>query len=271
MIKKLVRSRIFIAAVILLSVLTVRHITNRYRAVYMPDYGFSEVKATDSYDRIFKYTGLSPAAIDKLRETGNFETVLELNKLYFEKNKPKRSYIAFPVTVEEKNSGKRIPLAPLKDGDILVTFNTHTLDWRHGHLAIVTDAENGIILEHLAIGQTSSYGYAPYWGNYPSFAVLRYPDENIAKKAAQYARDNLVDVPYSILAGLVNKDKSDDEKIDSSHCSHIVWQAFRAAGTDLDSNKGQIVTPKDVATSPKLELVQIFGMNSKEFEYKLAK
>lgn len=271
MIKKILKSRIFLIFLCLFCLLSIRNIVNRGRVFYLPEYEYKKISKDSSYEEIFKYTGLSPYAAKELTESGNFNIIEEINTLYFKKSKAQRNYIAFPVTAEEKNTDSQTPLAPLKDGDILVTFNTHTMDWRHGHLAIVVDAENDIILEHMAIGQTSTYGYAPYWGEYASFAVLRLPDSKKAKEAAMYAAENLLDVPYSIFAGVVKKDKSDEKPVSRSHCSHIVWQAYKAVGIDIDSNGGFIVSPRDVAMSDKLEVVQIFGMNPKDYEARLAK
>lgn len=267
---KIFKSRLFLILILLAAVLCVRHFIARSRAFYVPSYEFEKVTEDMSTDRMFELTGLSPQAVQELKEQGNFERIETLNELYFKKPDFKRNYIAYPVTAEEKNTNQRTPLAPLKDGDILVTFNTHSCDWRHGHIAIVTDAATGTILEHLAIGQLSSYGYAPYWGEYPAFAVLRYPDEAKAKEAAEYAEEHLLDVPYSIFAGIIKKDKSGEDVIDSSHCSHIVWQAYKAVGADLDKNDGPVVTPRDVAMSPELEVVQIFGMNPKDYKDRLA-
>ena len=123
----------------------------------------------------------------------------------------------------------------------------------------------------MSVGNTTVLSHAQKWGSYPAFAVLRYPDEKTAKKAAEFAKEKLTDVPYSIFAGLIEKDKSKNEEISSSHCSHIVWQAYKAVGADLDSNGGKIVTPKDLAKSKKLKLVQIFGLNPKEFNGSLMK
>ena len=131
--------------------------------------------------------------------------------------------------------------------------------------ALVVDSEKNIILEHMSVGNNSILSYAKKWGNYPAFAVLRYPDKIKAKKAAKYAQEKLLDIPYSIFAGLIEKDKSKNDEISSSHCSHIVWQAYKAVGVDLDSNGGRIVTPKDLAKSDKLKLVQIFGLDPKDF------
>ena len=267
---KIFKSRLFLITLVLAAVLCVRHFIAGSHAFYVPSYEFEKVTEDMPADRVFELTGLSPQAVGDLKEQGDFERVEALNELYFKKPDFKRNYIAYPVTAEEKNTKQQTPMAPLRNGDILVTFNTHTCDWRHGHLAIVTDSKAGIILEHLAIGEMSSYGYAPYWGEYPAFAVLRHPDSDKAEEAARYAREHLTDVPYSIFAGIIKKDKSGEEIIDSSHCSHIVWQAYKAVGADLDKNGGPVVTPRDVAMSPELEVVQIFGLNPKDYKDRLA-
>ncbi len=271
MIKKLIKSPTFLIIICALVFLFIRHLLNEKNAYYYPPYEYEKVCFSDSDAKIFKYTGLSPKGAEDIFKQGKISAFKKLNSLYFEKPDIKKGYILFPITVQESLNSSPTPLVPLYDGDILITFNTHTLDWRHGHAAIVTDAKEGIILEHMSVGNTSALSRAKKWGSYPAFAVLRYPDEEKAKLAAQYAKENLVDVPYSIFAGLIEKDKSKNETVSSSHCSHIVWQAYKAIGIDIDSNGGRIVTPKDIAKSKELKLVQIFGLNPKEFDNKLMK
>lgn len=270
MIKKLIKSKIFLIFISVLILLFIRHKVNEKNVYYFPDYAYEKVSISDGEEKIFKYTGLSPAATRDILESGKKENFNKLNSLYFEKPDIEKEYIFFPTTVQESRKNS-VPLAPLCDGDILVTFNTHTLDWRHGHLALVVDSENNIILEHMSVGNNSVLSYAEKWGSYPGFAVLRHPDEKIAKKAAEYAKEKLLDIPYSIFAGIIEKDKSKNDVITSSHCSHIVWQAYKAVGADLDSNGGKIVTPRDLAKSGKLKLVQIFGLNPKYFNGGLMK
>lgn len=271
MIKRIIKSRIFLIFICALFLLFIRHLLCEKNAYYYPPYEYEEVSFSDSAERIFKYTGLSPKGAEDILKSGKVSAFKKLNSIYFEKPDIKKEYILFPTTAQESLRGSPIPLVPLYDGDVLITFNTHTLDWRHGHAAIVTDAENGIILEHMSVGNSTVLSPAQKWASYPGFAVLRYPDEEKAKKAAEYAKEKLKDVPYSIFAGLIEKDKSKNETISSSHCSHIVWQAYKAIGIDIDSNGGRIVTPKDIAKSNELRLVQIFGLNPKEFEKRLMK
>ena len=155
--------------------------------------------------------------------------------------------------------------------DILITFNTHTLDWRHGHCGMVLDAKRGIMLEHMSVGNPSCLTYVDRWKMFPSFVVLRYPDEKAAQKACDYAVDHLVGIDYNILAGVIKKDKSDEEIPESSHCSHIIWQAYMTAGVDIDATGGIFVTPQNLAMSDKLEVLQIYGLNPDNYKGRLSK
>lgn len=267
MVKKIFKSRTFYILLIISLILFIRHIICEKNSYYMPKYEFVKITADSTDEEIFKYSGLSGKAAEEMDK----ESLEFLNKLYFKKPKIKKNYILFPFTAEEKVQRRSTPIVPLKNGDILITFNTATLDWRHGHAAIVTDEKRGIMLEHMSIGNNSALSYASKWRKYPHFAVLRHPDEKLASSAAEYANKHLTDIPYSIFAGIVKKDKSDEEKIKSSHCSHIVWQAYKAVGEDIDQNGGIIVTPKDIAMSDKLRVVQIFGLNPEKYKDRILK
>ncbi len=261
------------------TVLYFRHIKNVNEAFYQVDYPKEDISAIlskdaltdEDYTLLFKQTGLSPYASAKLIERGREELLLKINELYMKTPEIKKEYVAFPVTASEKNLNQITPLADLKKGDILVTFNTHTLDWRHGHCGIVLDEEKGILLEHMSIGNPSCLTYAKNWGEYPGFVVLRYPEESVSEKAAEYAKEHLVGVDYNILAGVLKKDKSNEKVPESSHCSHIVWQAYKTAGVDIDPNGGIFVTPLNIAMSDKLQVVQIYGLNPEKYKDRLAR
>lgn len=273
------KGKIITVATVLLIVLVIRHFYNESLAFHTPSYEKKDISATlnkknltdKDFMFIFEQTGVSPGAAKNLIENGEADTLLKLNDLYFEKPDFKKTYIAYPVTVEERNDSQVTPLADIQTGDILVTFNTHTLDWRHGHCGLVLDAEKGLLLEHMAIGQTSCITRLSSWGEYPAFAVLRHPDSKINQKAVKYAQEHLIDIEYNIFAGFFKKDKSDEDKPSSSHCSHIVWQAYKAQGVDIDNNKGIFVTPKNISRSKELKVVQIYGLNPKDYKSRILK
>ncbi len=276
---RIIKSKSFIISAVIAFVLVIRHIICINTAFYLPDYPKKDISYIESgnissknYEELFLQTGLSPTAINSfLKKDNGADIIYKLQKGIFTKPDIDKNYIAFPVTAEERISNPPTKMAELKRGDILVTFNTNTLDWRHGHLGLVTNADYGIILEHMAVGETSCLSSAAAWGKYPAFAILRYPDEEAADMAADYAEEKLADIGYSIFAGLIKKDKSDMQTVDSSHCSHIVWQAYKAVGIDLDSNGGRIVTPRDVAMSDKLEALQIYGLNPQNYKDRICK
>jgi len=267
-----------IILVLFFTVLYLRHIKNANEVFYQVNYpkeDISEVLSKDSlteedYNLLFKQTGLSPYVSKKLIENGNKELFLKMNELYLNTPEIKKDFVAFPVTASERNLHQITPLVDLKKGDILVTFNTHTLDWRHGHCGLVLDEEKGVLLEHMSIGNLSCLTYADNWGGYPSFVVLRYPEERVSEKAVEYAKEHLVGIDYNILAGVLKKDKSDEKVPESSHCSHIVWQAYKAAGVDIDPNDGIFVTPLNIAMSDKLQVVQLYGLNPEKYKNRLA-
>ncbi len=276
---KISKVKLFAVVFIVVTVVCVRHIQCALNAFYLPPYSKEDIThilddknaSADDMEFIFRQTGVCPQIAGELINSANTDILLKLNERYFEEPENKREYIFFPLTAEERNTSSSTPLVPLKNGDILVTFNTHTCDWRHGHAAIVTNAEKGEILEHKSIGNVSEFGNAGQWGSYPSFVVLRYPDADLAARAGAYARQHLAHVDYNIFAGVVKKDKSDEEIPSSSHCAHIVWQAYKALGVDIDHDKGIIVTPHDIAMSDKLSVVQIFGLDPEQYQNRIMK
>ena len=40
-----------------------------------------------------------------------------------------------------------------------------------------------------------------------------------------------------------------------------MWQSYRQFGLDLDYNGGALITPKDLANSPDVDIVQVFGFD----------
>lgn len=268
--------KIVTVLLLLTVILFVRHLYNNNQSFHTPDISFESVdkyisKGNIDYDGVFEVTGLSPCAAGELVDSGRINDLRTLNLMYFDKPQIKKNYILYPFTAEERNTTRITPLAPLRDGDILVTFATQTCDWRHGHCAIVVNADSGLILEHMAIGVKSCFGRSADWGTYPNFAVLRYPDAEIASAAARYAKERLHGIDYNLFAGIIKKDKSDEPIPTSSHCSHIVWQAYKACGVDIDCDRSFLVTPHDVAMSGKLKVVQIYGLDVDDYKNRLLK
>lgn len=236
-------------------------------ARWTPDYPKADLSAvlekeeltSGDYALLFAQTGLSEVAVDALRETGGTEKILRIQDAFF--SEPEFSCAPnSPISWEERTGSAPDILAPLEEGDILITLCSHTYGWRNGHAAIVVDAENGRTLEAVVLGQDSSIQTVEKWEGYPSFLVFRLGDVPAETRAAaaDYAREHLNGIPYSLTVGILSPKHPQTER---THCSHLVWEAYRQFGFDLDSDGGLIVTPKDLANSPLLELKQVYGMD----------
>ena len=194
---KIYRIKLYGIVFIILAILCARHIHCALGVFHSPSYSKEDIThiidsknvSDTDLEFVFRQTGVSPQIARDLINSQNTDLLLKLNEKYFAEPENKRNYIFFPLTAEERNTASATELVPVKNGDILITFNTHTCDWRHGHAAIVTNAEKGEILEHKSVGNVSELGNIRQWGSYPSFVVLRYPDDDLAQKASTYARE----------------------------------------------------------------------------------
>ncbi len=213
----------------------------------------------EEYEILFSQTGLGKSAIDEMLEKGEREKILVFSRQYFEKAEYERKFLFFPLVITEEK-GIATAIAPLKRGDVLISLSTHTLGFRHGHAGMVLNGKTGETVEHFLIGDTSKKGKIYNFSYYPTLAVLRYKDKEIAQKAADYAEKNLIGIKYNPLAGIIKKDKQDENPVSSSHCSHLIWQAYKAAGADIDGNGGILVLPKDFLRCDDFEIVQIYGI-----------
>ena len=213
--------------------------------------------------------GLAPEAVKELRTRPDGAAQLEtIHRCYF----APVDYTCIPngpISREEwivnADGGYQAGtlLAPLHDGDILVTFGTHTLGWRHGHAAIVVDAKQRLTLEALVLGEPACLQSADKWAAYPNFLLLRprnmTPQERSA--VAQWALTHLENVPYDPLVGLTSPKAPPDHSLPhATQCAHLVWSAYHHFGWDLDANGGPVVTPRDLTLSDQLEIIQRYGL-----------
>ena len=220
----------------------------------------------NDFKNIYLQTGLSEMTIKKLLEKGNEELIYDIQDRFFLKTEPECMQNSI-ISWEEwnKNETERIIFADFEDGDILITPCSHTFGWRNGHAAIVVDAEKKQTLESVVLGEKSAIQSIKKWEKYPCVMVLRL--KGISKeermKIAQNAKTSLTGVDYGFDMGFLTP-KYKMELLERTHCAHLVWYAFRHFGYDLDSDGGIIVTPKDLANSPLLEVVQVVGLNPLE-------
>lgn len=235
-----------------------------WKAVYEKTVNGEQLSEED-YSTIFSQTGLGKSATDKLIATNQSAKIQEYYDYYTRDKDYKcvregvfanHEYI----TDSDGEALKNPPFADVQDGDIIITLNIHSLGWRHGHAAIVTDAENGITVQAVMIGEESDYGNLAEWESYPCVAVLR--AKNLSaderEKIAEFAENNLTGIKYSLFADMF-KNSNIESLPETTHCANLVWYAFMQFGIDIDSDGGTVVTPKDILNSENLEIVQIYG------------
>ena len=269
---KILKNIIKIIIIIIISFFIINFISeiNNY---YVPEYEkinlekiLSNEITEDEYIILKKQTGLSKTLIDEIMEKDNYlEILTEFQEQNFTKYNVKCEYMFFPTTKSESlkdNNGKNIKLKipELKNGDIIFTKSTHTLLFRHGHVAIVTDANKNELLESFMIGVNSDYSDIKYWTNYPTLAILRPKNltEEEINNTVEYAKNNLYDIKYDLLTGIFEEKYI--ENTDKTHCSHLVWNAYKYAGIDIDSNGGKIVLPNDIFKNNELEIIWSYGL-----------
>lgn len=215
------------------------------------------------YALLYRQTGLGKSALDELREKP--EEILLFQSALFYEGDIKHVY-ASPVTPHDmlqwQNAGQIAPIAPLQNGDVLVTSSCHTFGWRNGHSAIVIDSEAGTVLESVAPGVNSGRGGTEWFRESPNFLVLRLKGASEEERAeiALSAEQNLIGIPYSVTVGIFSP-KDQGTSPSATHCSHLVWQAFRNFGYDIDSDGGAVCTSRDIANSPHFEVIQVFGFD----------
>lgn len=216
-----------------------------------------ETLTESELELIFKQTGLGKAAVMKLPDLGKLE-------YYQDQYYSEIEYFQFAnsaVSSEEYVENPTVTLDFIEKGDILITHSSSVFSWRNGHAAIVIDAENGKTLEAVVIGQDTCIQDIEKWRHYPNFLVLRLKDadEQLRSDIADTALELLCDKPYRLLTGVFSKKYPDRENIAGTQCAHLVWLAYAYHGYDIDSDRGLIVTPKDISESDLLETVQSFG------------
>lgn len=236
-----------------------------------------ETFTEEDYAFLLRQTGLGRAAVDALAESEGKNLAERLaefqDALFFRTEIAHRriadfTYQDFCLDPETKEIFYA-PLAPLEPGDVLVSSCTHTVGYRHGHAALVLG--DGVrLLEAPSSDLPSKLSKNANWfRSSANFMALRLKreegesDEAYAARRRQIADDAmecLVGIPYSLTVGIFSK-KDQGRAPSSTHCSHLIWQAFKNAGYDIDCDGGSVCTPWDIANSPRFETVQIYGFD----------
>lgn len=219
----------------------------------------------EDYDEIFSQSGLGKPAVDKLLLEGEVDKIEEYRDYYL----MDKEYYCYRkgvfacherITDTEGETLRNPDFADLQNGDIIVTLSIHSLGWRHGHATIITDAEEGIGVQAVMVGEKSNNSRIWSWTKYPLVAVLRPKnvDESIRNAAGQFAEENLKGLYYSLSGGIFTGRNPDKTPI-TTQCAHLVWYAYMTCGVDIASESGRIITPKDFLKSENLEIVQVYG------------
>ena len=215
------------------------------------------------YDLIFSQTGLGKPAVDVL--TDNPEKIEEYREYYLadkDYSCVREGVFACHeyITDTDGNAIQNPPFANLQNGDIIITLSIHSLGWRHGHAAIVVDAEKGTTAQAVMLGEKSAIGHIGEWREFPLVAVLRPKNVSteIIDEVVAFTEEKLIGIDYSLMSGIFSG-RDENTIPTTTHCAHYVWYAYKCFGIDIDSNGGRIVTPKEILNSDKLEVVQVYG------------
>ncbi len=225
----------------------------------------SKAELTESdYDVILSQSGLGKPAIDSLIEENRVDEIEKYHEYYI-KDKDftcvRTAIFAQHEAITDSQGNKILnpDLATLENGDIIITLSIHSLGWRHGHVAIVTDAQNGETAQAVRVGEKSDFGNVYEWVDLPLVAVLRVRDidEKTQNEIADFVSENMIDIPYALSAGIIG-DKNTEKIPLTTQCAHFVWYAYKVFGIEL-LDDGGIITPKKLLHSDMLEVVQVYG------------
>ncbi len=231
----------------------------------------------EDYETLFTQTGLGPQAVDSLRAQGEtgIAQILETQQAFF--NPPGNAPCSpLGITTREhrflNDKGYLVyaaPLAPLQEGDILVSFSTHTAGWSHGHAGLVVDPDPNrpVTLESVVLGSLSAQMDANHWRSYTTLMVLRPKSDDATRhQVARFALEHLDGIPYSLVSGAFGEKFQPVDGPHNAHCGYLPWYAWMSAGLDLDGDGGRIAAPHDLALSPNVDIVQVYGLDPAQFD-----
>ncbi len=212
----------------------------------------------EDFTLLYRQTGLGKAPLLELKDSPY--RILRFQEALFYPAEIK--HVDAAPTTPHDYTDYSAPIIPLQDGDVFVTSTCHTFGWRNGHSALVTDAQTGMLFQSIAPGYLSQEEGTYWFKTAANFMVLRLKDVSKEERAeiARKAKEKYMNVPYSLTVGIFSpKDQSND--LQSTNCSHLVWQSYKLSGYDIDSDGGAICTSRDIANSPLFEVVQVYGFD----------
>ncbi len=265
--KKKIILALTIPSVLLLCLCFLQTVWVHQEGQFVPEYAKVALTEESDYETIFLQTGLGKPAVDKLLAEEDFETILEIQKKFFQESraqcKPTFGWFTMSDRIEKGVAPGFVDLQP---GDIIVSLSTHSCGWRHGHAGLIIDEKR--VLECMTLGKDSTIAGIGHWSKYSDFAVLRVKGvtAELQEQVVQYAKENLCGVAYRLSAGLIG---SKAPKLGAwqfgLQCAYLVWYAWQNFGYDLDSDGGRLVTSYDLLHSSLVDVVQIYGMDPRKF------
>jgi len=213
----------------------------------------------EDYSLLYYQTGLTKTGVDRMLARGNAgkDKLLKLQREFFTEHEVKNDYFAPFICTDFIDD--YITNVYLEEGDIIVTSSTHLSGFRIGHAGLVTNGNMGDVLQASAYGSTSAIGDIKDFTDRVNFMILSpKTDRETKNKVASEAAKNLLGKKYDVSAGVL----SSKNKASRTQCAHLVWYAYKHyGGIDIDGNGGPVVTPRNIANSPDVELVQVFGFD----------
>ena len=269
---------IFVLACVPLIIYFLQHSWAHRREAFVPEYSYEVLTEESDYETFFRQTGLGKSAVDKLLEAGDFEKILEVQEDFRRPVEVSCTPMIGWFTREDKlvpgarsrSGGTEEALGPdfvdLQPGDILLTLSTHSLGWRHGHVALVIDEET--TLECAMLGTDSHFCSVQHWRECAQYIVLRVKGVSLEQRqeVADYACEELHGVPYHLSSGFIGPKAPDpDAEYFGLQCAYLAWYAWNHFGYDLDGDGGRLVSSDDLLQSELLEVVQMYGMDPEKF------
>lgn len=233
---------------------------------FYPDYERADLSSVlekeslsdEDYELIYLQTGLTRVGVDSTLDEQGVSGVLAIQDAFFGEHTVKEH--KFAPFCHYYYINHQIPSAPLKEGDIIVSSSTEFSFWSVGHCAMVSDIENGRVIEAIGIGSASKHGYISSILKRGNFVVLRpKADAKAIEDIVAYTEENLIGIKYDPTVGILSRKHIDDIKY--THCAHIFWYAYYEHGIDIDSNGGPVVTPRDILFSEHFEIIQVAGFD----------
>ena len=109
-----------------------------------------------------------------------------------------------------------------------------------------------------------------HWRSYSNYRVLRLREKSpeLQSELTTWALEHLEGVPYRLFSSLLGP-KAPDPGLPGFgvQCAHLIWYAFQQFSYDVDADGGRLVTVDDLARSPLFEVVQLYGLDPRQWIY----